>query len=470
MLRRMSDKVRIERDTMGEVEVPAHAYYGAQAERARRNFPISGGGIPPQVIRGLGLIKGAAAAVNAEIGKLDGSLAESIQQAAAEVAANRLDAHFVVDVFQTGSGTSSNMNSNEVIANRACQIRGDDLGSKAIHPNDHVNMGQSSNDVFPSATQLGIALAIREQLLPAMGRLAECLHDLADNTFSDIKTGRTHLMDAMPVRQGQQFRGYANQVERGARRIEATLADLCELPLGGTAVGTGVNAAPGFAGKVCAKLAAETGLDVRETDDHFQAQSSLDAVVHASGALRAFASALYKVGNDVRWMASGPLNGLAELRIPAVQPGSSIMPAKVNPVICESVLMLCGQVFANDSAVAFGNSQGQFELNTMMPFLARNAVESAVILANGCDMFRERCLEGAEVTEQGAKMVQMNPILATALNEAVGYETAAKIAKESAASGRTVKEVALECTELSGEELDGLLDPAKLCGDGGSAR
>lgn len=466
----MNDSTRVERDTMGEVEVPAHAYYGAQAERARQNFPISGSGIPPLVIRGLGLIKGAAAAVNAELGKLDATLAESIQQAAAEVAANRLDKHFVVDVFQTGSGTSSNMNSNEVIANRACQIRGDELGSKAVHPNDHVNMGQSSNDVFPSATQLGLALAVHEALLPAMDRLASCLHDLADSTFDKVKTGRTHLMDAMPIRQGQQFRGYAQQVERGARRIRDTLSDLTELPLGGTAVGTGVNAAPEFARLVCERLASETGLDVRETSAHFQAQACLDAVVHTSGGLRAFASAFYKIANDVRWMASGPLNGLAELRIPAVQPGSSIMPAKVNPVICESVLMLCGQVFANDSAVAFGNSQGQFELNTMMPFLARNAVESAVILANGCDMFRERCLEGTEVTDEGGRRVRKNPILATALNAAIGYETAAKIAKESAASGRTVKEVALEQTDLSETQLDDLLDPAKLCGDGGAQR
>lgn len=464
------ESMRSERDTMGEVLVPDHAYYGAQAERARQNFPISGGGIPALVIRGLGLLKGAAAAVNAELGGLDASLAESIQQAAAEVAANRLDAHFVVDVFQTGSGTSSNMNSNEVIANRACQIRGEALGSKVVHPNDHVNMGQSSNDVFPSATQLGLALAIKERLLPAMERLAGCLHDLADRSFDDVKTGRTHLMDAMPIRQGQQFRGYAHQVERGAKRIAAALEEVCELPLGGTAVGTGVNADPEFAAKVCARVADETGMPVRETTHHFQAQACLDAVVHASGTLRGFATAFYKVANDVRWMASGPLNGLAELRIPAVQPGSSIMPAKVNPVICESVLMLCGQVMANDSAVAFGNSQGQFELNTMMPFVARNAVESAMVLANGCDMFRERCLEGVEVTEAGAQQVMKNPILATALNAAVGYETAAKIAKQSAATGKTVKEVALELTDLDAAQLDELLDPARLCGDQGRTR
>lgn len=461
---------RSERDTMGEVPVPADAYYGAQAERARQNFPISGQGIPPVVIRSLGLVKGAAAAVNHELGGLEAETAQAIQDAAAEVAANHLDRHFVVDVFQTGSGTSSNMNANEVIANRASEMLGAALGSKRVHPNDHVNMGQSSNDVFPTATQLGLALAVHESLLPEMGRLADCLHGFADRSFDAVKTGRTHLMDAMPVRFGQEFRGYAQQVDLARERIESTMPGLTEMPLGGTAVGTGVNARPGFASKVCQRLDADLQLGIRETNRHFQAQSSLDAVVHLSGALRGFATALYKVANDVRWMAGGPINGLAELRIPAVQPGSSIMPAKVNPVICESVLMLCGQVFANDSAVAFGNSQGQFELNTMMPFIARNAVESVTLLANGCAMFRERCLEGMEITDKAAELVQKNPILATALNEAVGYENAAKIAKQSAAEERSVLEVALEVTELSRSELEALLDPAKLCGDMGKSR
>ncbi|MEO0478444.1 MAG: class II fumarate hydratase [Planctomycetota bacterium] len=462
---------RTEKDTMGEVRVPADAYYGAQAERARQNFPIGGGGIPAVVIRALGLLKGAAAAVNESLGQLDAEKSQAIQEAAGQVAKNELDRHFVVDVFQTGSGTSSNMNSNEVIANRATEILGGALGSKLVHPNDHVNMGQSSNDVFPSATQLGLALAVKEQLLPQMRKLSDCLHQLADDSFDSVKTGRTHLMDAMPIRYGQEFRGYASQVDRAIERIGHALDQVCELPLGGTAVGTGVNAHPEFASKVCAKLSEDLSLpQLLETSDHFQAQSSLDCVVHLSGALRGFATAFYKIGNDVRWMASGPLNGLNELAIPAVQPGSSIMPAKVNPVICESVLMLCGQVFANDSAVAFGNSQGQFELNTMMPFIARNAVESVVILANGCAMFRERCLEDLEITETGGKLVEMNPILATALNAEIGYETAAAIAKESAKTGRTVKEIAKEKTDLSDEQLNDLLDPAKLCGDGGQSR
>ncbi len=466
----MSDR-RTEKDTMGEVEVPASAYYGAQTERARQNFPIGGGPIPAPVIRALGLVKGAAAAVNVESGGLDAKLGDAIGRAADEVAENRLDEHFVVDVFQTGSGTSSNMNANEVIANRACELLGEPLGSKAVHPNDHVNRGQSSNDVFPSATQLGLALVVLERLLPEMVMLADRFHELADATFDDVKTGRTHLMDAMPIRFGQEFRGYGAQVDRAMGHIARALDELCELPLGGTAVGTGVNADPGFASEVCARLAERTGLErIRETTDHFQAQSCLDAVVLASGALRGFASALYKVANDVRWMASGPLNGIAEVRIPAVQPGSSIMPGKVNPVICEAVLMVCGQVFANDAAVAFGNSQGQFELNTMIPFLARNSIESASLLAGACHALRERCLAGLEVTEAGPEKVARNPVLATALNEAIGYDAAAAIAKEAARTGRTVREVALERTDLGAERLDELLDPARLCGDSGRER
>ena len=462
-----SKETRVEKDTMGEVLVPAGAYYGAQTERARQNFPISGRGIPAVVVRALGLIKGAAATVNEELGLLDAEVAGAIKQAAGEVAENRHDHHFVVDVFQTGSGTSSNMNANEVIANRAGEILGAPLGSKKVHPNDHVNMGQSSNDVFPSAAQLGLGLCVVERLLPELERFSDCLHKLADKWFDDVKTGRTHLMDAMPIRFGQEFRGYAGQVDDAQRRIAEALNQVVALPLGGTAVGTGVNAHPEQADKVCQKLASQTGLPVRETDNHFHAQACLDAVVHLSGTLRGFATALYKIANDVRWMASGPLNGLAELEIPAVQPGSSIMPAKVNPVICESVLMLCGQVFSNDAAVAFGNSQGQFELNTMMPFIARNAVDSVDLLANGLEMFRVRCLEGSKVTDRGASLVQKNPILATALNSKIGYETAAAIAKESAREHKSVKEIAAAKTDLTAADLDELLDPAKLCGERG---
>ncbi|MEM7200379.1 MAG: class II fumarate hydratase [Planctomycetota bacterium] len=463
----MAEAFRIEKDTMGEVQVPATAYYGAQTARARDNFPISGRGLPREIIRALGMLKGAAAAVNGEAGEFAPEIADAIQRAAAEVVEGKLDEHFVVDVFQTGSGTSSNMNANEVIANRAGELLGQELGSKAVHPNDHVNRGQSSNDVFPTAVHLGMALAVQERLLPEMAELASCLHEIANRTFDQVKTGRTHLMDAMPIRYGQEFRGYASQVARGRKRVADAFVELMEVPLGGTAVGTGVNAKDGFGTAVCERLTIDYGVPLRETTDHFQAQACVDGVVHMSGALRSFAAALYKVANDVRWMASGPLTGLGELRIPAVQPGSSIMPAKVNPVICEAVLMLCGQVMANDQAVAFGNSQGQFELNTMLPFIGRNGVESVVLLANGCEMFRKRCLEGLEVSEAGAEQVQQNPILATALNGAIGYEAAAAIAKESAASGRTVREIAAEQTDLAADELDRLLDPAKLAGGWG---
>jgi fumarate hydratase class II len=455
---------------MGEVRVPADAYYGAQTARARDNFPISGSGIPPLVIRALGMIKAAAAAVNRELGGLEPPLADAIVQACDEVIEGKLDRDFVVDLFQTGSGTSSNMNANEVIANRASEILGHELGSKAVHPNDHVNMGQSSNDVFPSAVQLAISLALQERLLPEMEQLGDCFHDLADRTFGDVKTGRTHLMDAMPIRFGQEFRGYAGQVKGGMIRIRHAQLEVLRLPLGGTAVGTGVNAVPGFSAGVCRHLAADYGAQVRETNNHFHGQSSLDSVVHVSGELRCFATALFKITNDIRWMSSGPLNGLAEVRIPEVQPGSSIMPAKVNPVICEAVLMVCAQVLGNDQVVAFGNSQGQFELNTMMPVIARNSVESVLLLANACATLRSKCLEGLEVTEQGGRLVHQNPILATALTRAVGYEAAAKIAKEAAASGRTVKEVATKMTDLTTEQLDELLDPAALCGEAGKER
>jgi fumarate hydratase class II len=462
-------KTRIERDTMGEVEVPAQAYYGAQTARARDNFPISRG-LPREIIRALGVLKGAAAVVNAELGGLDKERARAIGAAAREVAEGRLDGDFVVDVFQTGSGTSSNMNANEVIANRAGEILGQPIGSRHVHPNDHVNMGQSSNDVFPTAVHLALALAVQERLLPEMERFADCLHGFADRTFDQVKTGRTHLMDAMPIRYGQEFRGYAEQVERGAARVRQALEGVLEVPLGGTAVGTGINMLPGFAAKVCAHIAKAHGVALRETTAHFQAQACVDAVVQLSGALKSFASALYKIGNDIRWMASGPLCGLAELAIPAVQPGSSIMPSKVNPVICESVLMICGQVMANDVAVAFGNSQGQFELNTMLPLIGRNAVESVMLLANGLAMFRTRCVAEMTVTGAGGENVHRNPILATALNARIGYETAAKIAKESARTGRTVRELAAEMTELGAAELDELLDPARMCGESGRTR
>jgi fumarate hydratase class II len=449
------------------VRVPRDALFGAQTARAIANFPISGQGIPAAVITALGIIKGACAAVNARDGRLDAGLADAIRRAAAEVAEGKHDRQFPVDVFQTGSGTSSNMNANEVIANRAAELLGEPRGAGAVHPNDHVNLGQSSNDVFPSAVQLALLLVGRDRLRPSMSALAGTLHDFADRTFDMVRTGRTHLMDALPIRVGQQIRGYAQQVELGAQRLEQATAGLCELPLGGTAVGTGANSRPGFGADVCAEIAARHGLPVRETTAHFQAQACLDAVVHLSAALRTFATALYKLTNDLRWMSSS-LAG--ELRLPAVQPGSSMMPAKVNPVICEAVLMACVQVFGNDAVVGFGNSQGQFELATMMPLLARNTVESAMLLANACTILRERCLLGAEITAAASEKVHRNPMLATALAPQIGHEAAARIAKDAAQGGRTVLEVARERTGLDAAVLAELLDPARLCGEQGRTR
>lgn len=458
-------ETRKERDTMGEVEVPADALWGAQAERARRNFDVSGRGIPAPLIAALGQIKAAAARVHTQAGRLDAEIGDAVQRAAAEVARGDWNAHFVVDVFQTGSGTSSNMNANEVIANRAGELLGAARGEKRVHPNDHVNLGQSSNDVFPSAIQVALLGEVQRSLLPAAEALADALHAQADAHWDAIKTGRTHLMDAMPIRFGQQLRGYAQQITRGRHRVMQAAAGLAELPLGGTAVGTGINAPAGFAGEVCAALAADTGLPLRETAAHFQAQSSVDAVVHVSGALRGFASALFKIANDLRWMASGPLAGLGEVTIPAVQPGSSIMPAKVNPVICESVLMACVQVMGHDLTIGLGNSQGQFELNTMLPLIGANALDAVRLLEGSCRILNERCVAGLAPTDRAADVVQRNPILATALAPKIGYEAAAKLAKEAAGSGRTVLEVAREQTDLDASELEELLDPAKLCGD-----
>ena len=462
----MPAEFRTEHDTMGDVLVPANALYGAQTARALGNFPISGQRLPAPVIRALGHIKAAAAVVNERAGRLAPDLARAIEQAATEVAKGQHDDQFPVDVFQTGSGTSSNMNANEVIANRAAILCGKPPGSGAVHANDHVNLGQSSNDVFPSAVQLALLDVAHRQLEPAMAALATTLHDFADRTFDTIKSGRTHLMVAMPIRMGQEFRGYAQQVENGAQRLVAALHGLGDLPLGGTAVGTGVLAAPTFGAAVSCLLRERTGLAVRETAQHFHAQASLDAVVHASGALRTFATALYKIANDVRWMAS---SAFGELRLPAVQPGSSIMPAKVNPVVCEAVLMVCAQVFGNDAAVGFGNSQGQFELNTMMPLLARNSIESATLLANACSVLSQ-CVRGAEVGDAAGSGVAQNPILATALTARIGYEAAAAIARLAAASGRSIVDVAQEQTGLDAALLRQLLDPATLSGEQGRNR
>ncbi len=449
---------------MGELPVPENAYYGASTERARRNFPISDLRLPRRFIRALAQIKAAAALVNAELGLLEARLANAIGEAAQEVEAGKLDRDFVVDVFQTGSGTSTNVNANEVIANRANELLGGRRGARhPVHPNDHVNICQSSNDVIPTAMQLSALVAIREELVPALDLLREALHRKAEAFMPVVKTGRTHLQDATPIRLGQEFLGYEGQVVRAIRRLELAQLELSEVPLGGTAVGTGLNAHPDFARRVCAHLSRTTGMPVRETDNHFQAQATLDSVLSVAGALRTVAVGLWKIGNDLRWFGSGPSAGLGELTLPEVQPGSSIMPGKVNPVIVESMTMAVAQVLGNDLTLAIAAQSGSiFELNLMMPVAAYNLLQSIALLAHSADNLAMQCVEGLKATEQGPRLVARNPILATALTPAIGYDAAAAIAKEAMRSGRTIREIAQERTRLKPEELDRLLDPARM--------
>ncbi|HLB77344.1 MAG TPA: class II fumarate hydratase [Candidatus Dormibacteraeota bacterium] len=450
----------MERDSMGELPVPKSAHYGASTERARRNFPISDLRLPRRFIRALAQIKGSAAIVNAELGLLDAAVANAIIKAAEEVEAGQFDADFVVDVFQTGSGTSTNTNANEVLAYRAKEILG---GKTPVHPNDQVNLCQSSNDVIPTAMQLAALVAIAEELLPALDLLRTELKKKADEFMPVVKTGRTHLQDATPIRLGQEFLGYAGQVERAIRRLKLAQEELMELPLGGTAVGTGINAHPDFAGRVAAHLARTTGIPVRETDNHFQAQATLDAVVFASGALRTVALSLWKIGNDIRWFGSGPRAGLGELTIPAVQPGSSIMPGKVNPVIIESLTMVVAQVLGNDHTIAVAGQAGSiFELNLMMPVAAYNLLQSIALLAAAAENLARQCISGLTATDRGPQLVEQGLMLATALTPAIGYEAAAKIAKEALDTGRTIREIARQRTSLTSEELDRLLDPAAM--------
>jgi len=455
---------RIERDSMGEVKVPSGAYYGASTERARQNFPISSLRLPRRFIRALAQIKGAAALVNAELGLLETRLANAIQQAAEEVEEGKFDKDFVVDVFQTGSGTSTNTNANEVIANRANEILGQPRGSRQpVHPNDHVNKCQSSNDVIPSAMQLAALVAIHEELVPALAYLKDALDRKAKEFMPVIKTGRTHLQDATPVRLGQEFLGYAGQIERSANRVRLAAEELTELPLGGTAVGTGINAHPEFAQRVCAHLARRTGLQVRETENHFQAQATLDAVLSTAGALRTVAVSLWKIGNDLRWFASGPRAGLGEITLPEVQPGSSIMPGKVNPVIIESMTMVVAKVLGNDQTIAIAAQSGSlFELNLMMPVAAYALLESIALLSASAQNFARQSVAGIKATERGPQMVEQGLMLATALAPAIGYDAAAKIAKEALNTGKTIREVARERTRLAPEELDRLLDPLRM--------
>jgi len=459
----MERQTRTERDSMGAVEVPAEAYYGAETARAMINFPISGLRFPRAFIRALGLLKQAAAEVNVQLGLLPPALGAAIVQAAQEVARGDFDDQFVVDVYQTGSGTSTNMNANEVIANRANELLGEGRGAKRpVHPNDHVNRGQSSNDVIPTTIHLAALTEMKERLLPSLALLEVRLTAKAQEFDPIVKTGRTHLQDATPVSLGQEFHGYAGQVERCLARIERAMSALSEVALGGTAVGTGLNAHPDFPRLVCQRLSELAAVDVRETDNHFQAQSTLDAVLEASAALRGTAVSLMKIANDIRWLGSGPRAGLGELTLPEVQPGSSIMPGKVNPVIIESLLQACAQVIGNDATIATAAQWGNFELNTMMPVAGHNLLQSIGLLAASARNFAERCVAGLQATNRGPELVEKGLALATALAPLVGYDQAAAIAREAAATGRTIREVARERTALSDEELARALDPRAM--------
>jgi fumarate hydratase class II len=455
---------------MGEVAVPAEALYGAQTARAMENFPISGTGIGREMIRALGLIKQAAALVNRETGRLEAELCDAIAAAAAEVAQGSLDAHFPVDVFQTGSGTSSNMNANEVISNRAIQLLGGRLGSKSpIHPNDHVNMGQSSNDVFPTAIHVAALSEIQIGLLPALGRLHQQLIDKAERFDDIVKTGRTHLQDATPIRLGQEFSGFASQIEHGIEHLTLVSDGLRELPIGGTAVGTGINAPPEFGSQMVRELSRLTGMKLLESRNRFEAQSARDAAVRASGALRSLAVSLIKIADHIRWLGSGPRLGLGELELPPVQPGSSIMPGKVNPVIAESLIQAAAQVIGNDAAIAVGGMLGHFQLNAMQPLIARNLLQQIQLLTNGVSTFRERLLAGLEADrDRIASQLDRSLALATALVPHVGYERAAEIAKRASAEGKTVREIALEEELLPRAELDRILDPRRQTEPGSS--
>ena len=450
---------RIEKDSMGEVRVRADALYGASTQRAVDNFPISQHRFSRRFIWSLGLLKGSAGTVAGQMGFKEHEVAEAIRAAGDEVMEGNLDEHFVLDIFQTGSGTSTNTNANEVIAARASASRGD--GS--IHPNDDVNFGQSSNDVIPTAIHVSAVAALREDLLPALDRLADALGAKSEEFADVVKSGRTHLMDATPVTLGQEFAGYATQIRKGAERVERVLPELEELALGGTAVGTGINAPEGFAAGVIALMAERTGYPFREADDHFEAQGSKDALVNASGALRTIAVSMFKMANDIRFLGSGPTSGIGELKIPALQPGSSIMPGKVNPVMSEMVMQVAAQVVGNDTAVAWGGANGNFELNVMMPMMAHNFLESVSLLTNAADTFRERCVDGLEANrERAEELVGKNAIIVTALNPHIGYDNGAKIAKEAVATGRSVRELVLEAGLMTAEEVDDALDIKKM--------
>ena len=453
-------ETRTERDSLGEVQVPATAYYGAQTQRALENFPVSGLRFPRRFIGALGMIKSEAAAVNAELGAIDTVLAAPITQAADEVAEGRLDEHFPLDIFQTGSGTSTNMNANEVIANRAIEILGGEMGSKSpVHPNDDVNAGQSSNDVIPTSIHVAAYGAVTEDLIPALRHLEEALDRKTHEFDAIVKIGRTHLQDAVPIRLGQEFSGYAKQIDNGIARLAAVQPRLAELALGGTAVGTGLNAHPEFASGVIDRLAVRTGHPFVPAPNKFEAMAAKDAAVECSGALKTIAVSLTKIANDIRWLGSGPRCGIGEITLPSLQPGSSIMPGKVNPVIPESVLMVAAQVLGNDVTISAGGMSGNFELNVMMPVIAYNLLQSVEILANSSRLLADRCISGLQANAQRCEaLVEESLAMVTALAPVIGYDQAAEIAKEAFATGRTVRDLCTEKQVLPSDELQRILD------------
>jgi fumarate hydratase class II len=449
---------RIEKDSLGEVRVPANALYAAQTQRAVENFPISDLRFPRPFIRALGLIKGAAAAANEKLGLMDKAMSAAIQSASADVAAGLYDADFPLDIFQTGSGTSTNMNANEVIANLASTR----LGVK-VHPNDHVNMSQSSNDVIPTAIHVSAYMAVVDDLVPALAYLADTLERKAASVDHVVTTGRTHLMDAMPVRLSQELGGWLSQIRHGIERVQSSLPRLAELAQGGTAVGTGINAHPAFGAAIAAELAAQTGQSFVTSSNYFESLSTQDAAVELSGQLKAVATSLMKISNDLRWMNSGPIAGFGEISLPALQPGSSIMPGKINPVIPEAVAMVAAQVTGNDLVITLAGQSGNFQLNVMLPVAAYNLLQSITLLAGASRLLADKAIAGFTVNEEKiGELVGRNPILVTALNPVIGYELGAKIAKKAYAEGRTLRDVALEMTDLTDSDLTRLLDPRQL--------
>ena len=455
--------MRTERDSMGEVQVPSDAYYGASTQRAVENFPISDLKFSRRFIWALGLLKGSAARISGPAGYVDAEKADAIARAADEVRDGALDGQFVLDIFQTGSGTSTNTNANEVIAHRASEMISGDFLSKDVHPNDHVNFGQSSNDVIPAAIHVAAVAAIREDLLPALDKLGGALADKAEEFGDVVKSGRTHLMDATPVTLGQEFNGYAVQIRKGRERVERVLPELEELALGGTAVGSGLNAPDGFPAAVIADMAAISGYPFREADDHFEAQAAKDATVNASGALKTVAASMFNIANDLRWLSSGPRTGITEIQLPSLQPGSSIMPGKVNPVMSEMVMQVAAQVMGNDAAITWGGANGNFELNVMMPLIAHNLLESISLLANAADTFTDKCVVGIEANvERARELAERNIIVVTALNPHIGYDNGAVAAKEAFATGRNVADVVVEKGWLTEEQVTELLDIKRM--------